>query len=70
MAILRHHNKVEFDPTDKDHLAVYKKFLEHRNADSVQSVAWSSCPFEVEHPYLDVVTCINAKIAKEFLKDI
>lgn len=70
MAILKHHNKVEFDPTNKEHLATYRKFLGHQNQAGVKSVAWAGCPFEIEHPFLDVVTCINAKIANEFLKDI
>jgi hypothetical protein len=70
MAILKYHNKVEFDPSNREHLVAYKKFLDHRNADGVQSVAWAGCPFDVEHPYMDAVTCINAKIAQHFLKGI
>ena len=70
MSILKNPNKVVFDPTNQAHMRAYADYLQNEN-NGEKSPAWKNgCPFEVEHPYLDVITCMNAKIAEQVIRNL
>jgi hypothetical protein len=49
-------NRVEFDPSNKDHMAAFGCF--------VKNGGWKDgCPFYLEEPYTDIPTMICNKIA-------
>lgn len=54
--------KEVFDPNNKKHSEIFKKFL--------QNYAWGSngCPFILEEPYLSIPDMIKDKLVRHYLK--
>jgi len=53
--------RVDFDPTNLDHVAMYKDFIVKRK--------WENgCPFALEWPYLTIPDMIKDKIILNYLK--
>ena len=49
-----------FEPSNKEDLKIVRKFLQNNK--------WSSCPFYLEWPYLDIPSMVKDKIVKYTLK--
>jgi hypothetical protein len=56
-------SKVQFDPADADHVRLYREFMKRRN--------WAEgCPFDLEWPFLDLVTMIERKIVDHYVNEV
>lgn len=54
--------RVEFDPSNKEHLKDYAHFLETSN--------WKNgCRYLLEQPYCDIPTMINNKLVRHWVKN-
>lgn len=54
--------RVDFDPSNEEHLRDYALFLRKGN--------WvHHCQYFLEDPYIDIPTMVNAKIVAHALKD-
>lgn len=52
--------RVKFNVNNKQHVELYKKFLETH--------MWDGCPFELEFPYTTIPDMIKDKLIHKFLK--
>lgn len=58
--ILTARERVLFDPSNKNHIKDYAKFIKHNN--------WKDgCNYLLEEPYYDIPTMIHDKIVKHYL---
>lgn len=59
-SVLKPRARVHFDPSNKDHVEDYAKFLKNSN--------WTNgCSYLLEQPFHDIPTMINNKLIKHFL---
>jgi len=60
---MQNYFKHKFNPYDKEHLKIYRKYLQTRN--------WASgCPFQLEWPYENVLVMIEKKIVETHLNAV
>jgi len=53
--------RVEFDPSNREHLLDYAEFLKYNN--------WrNGCKFLLEEPYQDIPTMVRRKVVMHFMK--
>jgi hypothetical protein len=55
-------SKDYFDPNNKQHVAIFKNFVE------TNTWGYKCCPFALEEPYLSIPDMIKDKLIRNYLK--
>lgn len=59
-SVLKTKIRINFDPSNKDHVQDYANFIKHSN--------WKNgCNYLLEQPFQDIPTMINFKLIRHFL---